>query len=316
MKQTCFLVLLLSIGPYRLHAQVPDSLLRIFEYDSTQQVEIKIVSEFDYTFNDVPLKLVTSPAKSGSHHVRVSSVTYRSKNQFSVSAWITAPISADSLMERPVAIFQHWGEGNKDEFLSEAILLSKKGFICLLPDAPNHCPGTPFPSKSEDVFEIFRYGVVNVRCGINLLFQNYNVNRSKIIFTGHSYGAGVGAILSGIEPRISAYILMTGLPSFSKALQDESDARLVSYRQRHPKEFDDHVRLMQPLDAELYIAHKKVPVYLQLATRDEYIPLKFSRQYEQLVPAPKKVTYYQATHDLNEAASKDRRTFIDNFIIR
>lgn len=44
-------------------------------------------------------------------------------------------------------LYMHWGQGNKDEFLSEAVEMAYHGAISIMIDAPRWRPHLPSPGQ-------------------------------------------------------------------------------------------------------------------------------------------------------------------------
>ncbi len=63
----------------------------------------------------------------------VRDITYASPRGGKVPAYLILPSQ-----EPPLAglIFGHWGEGNRTEFVDEAVVLTRLGFVSLCLDAP------------------------------------------------------------------------------------------------------------------------------------------------------------------------------------
>ncbi len=63
----------------------------------------------------------------------IQDVTYASPRGGEVPAYLIFPST-----QAPAAglIFGHWGEGNREEFVDEAVILARLGFVSLCPDAP------------------------------------------------------------------------------------------------------------------------------------------------------------------------------------
>lgn len=49
---------------------------------------------------------------------------------------------------------------------------------------------------------------IEVRRALDLLLAQPQVNRKRIGFVGHDYGAMYGALVAGVEKRVKAYVLI------------------------------------------------------------------------------------------------------------
>src|SRR5262249_28068863 len=107
-------------------------------------------------------------------------------------------------------LYVHWGQGNRTEFLSEAVAMAKYKVISLLIDGPfARLDADPdanllHPEKER---EQWIKGVVEMRRAIDVLLARNDVDPKRIGYVGHSYGATFGGVLAGVEKRIKAYVL-------------------------------------------------------------------------------------------------------------
>jgi cephalosporin-C deacetylase-like acetyl esterase len=276
-------------------AQVPDSLTKIFMYTPA-----KISFQVDSSFEEGKIK--------------VERLTYVSTDSFITSAYLTYPIVLKP--GRPLIIFQHWGEGDKSEFLEEAKGFSKKGFVCLMPDGPWLCPNTTISSFKRQGYEMYRQNVMNDRTAIDLAIQQMDIDTSHIYFVGHSFGCNTGAILSAIDYRIDYFVFMAGLSAMTKNLQETQLPDFVEWRTTEPEQFREWIHKTRILDAELYLPYKTSPCLIQVAYHDEYISPDENDAFIHVTAEPKTVKKYDSNHALNEQARKDRRSWILKLVRR
>jgi uncharacterized protein len=90
----------------------------------------------------------------------------------------------------------------------------------LLIDAP-WANGPEFGKRAsgrpEDVRDRFIEIAIDLRRAIDLISSLPCVDINRIAFVGHSLGALFGGILSGVDKRIRASVLMAGVGSFTDA---------------------------------------------------------------------------------------------------
>jgi cephalosporin-C deacetylase-like acetyl esterase len=287
-KKAMFFFLLLSIS-IRLSGQASDSLISIFAYSPG-----KVSFKNDSTFTEGKIK--------------GNRLNYISTDSFVTSAFITYPVVLKP--GRPLIIFQHWGEGDKSEFLEEAKGFSKKGFVCVMPDGPWNCPNTSISSFKRQGFEMYRQCAMNARVAIDLADQVMDIDTNHIYFVGHSFGCNTGALLSAVDKRIDYFVFMAGLSAMTKNLRETQLPDFVEWRTSDPEQFEQWIKRTRILDAELYLPYKTVPCLIQVANQDEYISNAENDAFIAVTPDPKTVRKYDATHALNEQARKDRKDWI------
>src|SRR5260370_24050488 len=176
-------------------AQDPE-LLRHFDYDHHTPLNIKRLG-------------VQHRARAD-----VYDITYDSLQGGVVPAYLVVPKGRGPFA---AVIWGHWywensSMRNRREFLDEAIVLAQAGVVSLLTDGPVARPGHE-PIKDpldERNFAEFFHPVMDMRRGVDVLLSRGNVDRKRIAFVGHSYNAGVGALLSGVDRRLRPFVLLPG----------------------------------------------------------------------------------------------------------
>ena len=92
-----------------------------------------------------------------------------------------------------------------------------------------------------------------MRRGVDVLLARPDVDRKRIGFVGHSYNAGVGALLSGVDRRFKCFVLMAG--SMSDELS-QSTAEFQEFRRKvGPERLDAFVAKYSYLDQGKYVSH-------------------------------------------------------------
>ena len=117
----------------------------------------------------------------------------------------------------PAVIYGHWcmpgsEKKNRTEFLDEAIVLANSGVVSLLPDHVIVHPGfkpdeTPL-NETQIAVEVQQD--VNLRRGADLLLARKDVDPKRLAYVGHSCDATAGGLLSGIDKRFKAFVIMAG----------------------------------------------------------------------------------------------------------
>ncbi len=276
-----FLIMLSLLITSLIHAQIPDSLANRFQYTPVKHMSYII----DSTYAD--------------GNVKIKKISYLSTDSFLVTAFLIVP---STKAKTPLIIFQHWGEGNKTEFLEEAINLSKNGITCILPDAVWLCPKSNIKSIKKKGYEMYRQGVMNIRTALDLAMTNFKIDSSKVCFVGHSYGCNIGAILSAVESRVNNFVFMTGVYSITKNMASSKVPDDIEWRKNSPEEYNAWMVKMKAVDAELYLPYKTAPCIIQVAEQDEYISKAENDKFIKITPEPKLVQSFNTSHKLDTQA--------------
>jgi cephalosporin-C deacetylase-like acetyl esterase len=293
------LQLFLTIAVLLLSASAPSAqdpeLLRHFDYDRTTPLNLKQIGV--------------------AHRERadVYDITYDSLKGGVVPAYLVVPKGRGPFA---AVIWGHWywdnsSMRNRREFLDEAVVLAQAGVVSLLPDGPVARPGhqeIKEPLDERNFTEFFQQ-VMDMRRGVDVLLAHGNVDRKRIAYVGHSYNAGVGALLSGVDRRFKAFVLMAG--SMSDEIGQQT-REFQQFRQRvGPEKVDAFIAKTAYLDQGKYVSHAApAVVLLQFATQEKFLTPERARQHAAIVSEPKRFKLYDAPHALNAEARRDRIAFL------
>ncbi len=269
-------------------AQIGDmeSLKRLYDYDSKQSLDSreKLLYERD--------------------GVKVYDISYASPKGGRVTAYLVVPAG-----EGPFAgmVFGHWGPGNRTEFLPEATLYAEAGAVSILIDYPWVRP-SPWRkklhlfSKAGEDHETYVQAVVDLRRGIDLLSARPGVDAHRLAYVGHSYGAQWGAILSTIDDRVSAAVLMGGVPDLGAIFLESNEPDIAEFRASLPKDtIETYMKTNASTDPIHYIGHATpTPLLFQFAKHERYFNEAAMQRYFQAASEPKLVKWYETGHDLND----------------
>jgi dienelactone hydrolase len=243
----------------------------------------------------------------------VYDITYASPKGGVVPAYLVVPKGHGPFA---AIIWGHWywqnsSMRNRKEFLDEAIALAPAGVVSLLTDGPIARPGH-IESKDpldERVATDFIQQVIDMRRSGDLLLARRDVDPRRIAFVGHSYNAGVGALLSGLDRRFKAFVLMAG--SMSDEIS-QNTKEFQEFRQKvGPEKVDAFVAKYNYLDQGKYVSHAAPAVILlQYGSQEKFLNADRARQYAAIVSEPKLLKIYDAEHALNADARRDRIQFL------
>ena len=246
-------------------------------------------------------------------NVAIHDISYASPKGGRVPAYLVVPSGTGPFA---AVIWGHWywdnsAMRNRKEFLDEAVALAPAGVMSLLTDGPVARPGhveDPTPLNPQEATDLIQQ-IVDMRRGADLLLARPDVDAKRLAYVGHSYNASVGGFLSGIDKRFVAFVLMAG------GLSDESDLKtkeMQEYRQKiGPEKFDAFQAKYGWLDPGKFVSHASpAVVFLQYASREEFLNPDRARAYAAIVSKPKRFELYDAPHALNAEARRDRIAFL------
>ena len=285
---------ILLIGASLSLAQDPD-LVRHFDYDRQAPLNVKQIGV------------------QHREHANVFDITYDSPKVGVVPAYLVVPKGRGPFA---AVIWGHWywdnsSMRNRKQFLDEAVLLAQAGVVSLLPDGPVARPGhvtSKEPLNEQQVVDLVQ-AVVDMRRGVDLLLARRDVDPKRVAYVGHSYNAVVGAILSGVDRRFKAFVLMAA------TMSDEITMKIPeyqTYRQKiGPEKLDAFVAKYSWTDQGKYVSHAAPAiVFLQYGSQEKILNAERAVQYAEVVSEPKRFKIYDAPHALNAEARLDRIQFL------
>jgi len=243
----------------------------------------------------------------------VHDLSYASPKGGRVPAYLVVPHTKGT---HAAVIWGHWywdnsPVRNRKEFLEEALALAGAGVVSLLTDGPVARPGhvkDDSPLNERQITDLVQQ-IVDMRRGADLLLARKDVDPKRLGYVGHSYNAGVGAFLSGIDRRFKAFVLMAG------SLSDEENLKTDAYQKYRqevgPEKLDAFVEKYSWTDPGKFIANAApATVFLQFARQEDFLTPELALKHAAIVSDPKRVELYDAPHALNAAARRDRLAFL------
>ncbi len=238
--------------------------------------------------------------------VQVRDVSYAAytKERGRIQAYVISPVGGTGNFAG--ILFFHWlGEpnGDRNEFLNEAIDLAKKGTVSVL--IQGHFPWKVQPSNGETDRQRVIDETIEVRRALDLLLSQKMVDPKRIGYVGHDYGAMYGSILSGIDRRVKAFVFVAGMGDFApwslKYWQEPGTNGVEAYR-----------RGMKTVDPIGYVG-RAAPASLmfQFSNADKYISRTTALAYYDAASRPKQIHWYETDHAMNlDSVRKDRADWL------
>jgi dienelactone hydrolase len=254
---------------------------------------------FDYDAN-APLG-VEQRSKHAVGPVSVYDISFVSPKGGRVTSYLVVPPG-----DGPFAaiLFVHWGQGDRTEFLSEAVRMAERGAVSLLIDGPFVRPDAERganmlnPERERDQWV---KGVVEMRRAIDVLAARKDVDARRIGYVGHSYGATFGGVLAGVEKRIKAYALMGGLPSLTIFDDPVWGSFWKDYTSEQKQKYAEVIRPIEPVR---FVGNSSpASLLFQFAYHDRFISEQAAKQFFEAAGQPKQIKWYYCSHEFNDPQS-------------
>jgi len=257
--------------------------------------------------------------------VRLIELNYAGASGDRVPAYLLIPPGGGPF---PAIIWGHWLKkdsplANKDEFLEEAVALARSGVVSLLIDAPQvrhewvEAKGDAGPLEAaKQQSEAAVHQVTDLRRGIDLLYGRPDVDRKRIAYVGHSWDAHVGAIMAGVETRITAYVLMaSGYADEEETFASKDPKTIGHIKQVGEDNIREYFREYAWDDPVYFLGHTdRESIFLQFASGDGISKETAKKYLDRFSSKDKKMEFYDAPHALNAAARLDRDRWLQKHL--
>jgi dienelactone hydrolase len=226
---------------------------------------------------------------------RLMKLAFRGSTGFRSTALLVEP-KAPSLW--PGVAMVHPAPGDLDFFVEPARSLAREGIASLLVRAPWADPSwaqeltKPIKAR-ETLIATFQ----EVGRAIDVLASLEGIDGHRLGYLGMSLGAMFGGLLVGLDQRLSAAVLMSGVGSFT-------DVAMLNMPQLGEKDRDRYRRVMEPIDPQLYVGRGSARLLFQYGTRDVF-PVDKLIAFADAGSCPKTVINYDAGHFLDGQAQDD-----------
>lgn len=144
-------------------------------------------------------------------------------------------------------LWAHWlGEdkSNRSQFLDEAVALAPKGVVSLLVDAMWSTPHWFGNRVPENDYENSVRQVIDFRRALDLLLSLPNVDKTRIGFVGHDFGAMYGMLMAGVDQRINTFVFVAATQSLNDwaFLGPQPKSKAAYLKQNSVLELTDYLR--------------------------------------------------------------------------
>ncbi|HEY0382449.1 MAG TPA: hypothetical protein VGC72_09640 [Candidatus Elarobacter sp.] len=204
----------------------------------------------------------------------------------------------------PAVLWVHWlGEvatTNHTEFLSDAQDLAKRGVVSLLVDMPWSQPKWFMELRTpDDDYAATIAQVVSLRRALDCLTAVGGVDKTRIAYVGHDFGAMDGALLLAVDERPAYAVLMAPTLSYWEWM-------LLG---KQPADPGAYVARMSAFDLPGWLARgKQKAMLLQFGQDDEYVSQATGIALRNAVPdRDRTFKAYKLDHALNDATVRDDR---------
>jgi hypothetical protein len=204
------------------------------------------------------------------------------------AAYVVTP---DPGVRRPCAgvLWVHWlgtpATTNRTQFLEEAVALARHGAVSVLVDAMWAKPNWYSSRVSEEDYANSIRQVVALCRAMDLLLFLPNVDKSRVGFVAHDYGAMYGTIAVAVHPGVRTCVWIAPTASLTD----------WAFFVRKPVSMEAYLEQNRALELKDYLrATTGVSTFMQFAGHDEYVPHAKAEEYFAAANEPKQMHLYEA----------------------
>lgn len=232
--------------------------------------------------------------------IAVHDLSYASPVRGRVPAYLVLPSGKGPF---PVVLFAPGSGGTRDELIGDAEDLAHRGLAGFLFTPPILRPDGPYLTTcnaAKDVATVVQY-VKEMRRAVDVIASRPQLDSHRIGYVGFSLGADFGAVLAGVEHRISAYALQSGRGHFSVLPAGECRQQLGARRGVA------YAKAYAVVDGVRYARHAApAAILIQNGTEDPISPRADVLALYRAANGPRTVRFYRSPHRLPPAATAFR----------
>jgi pimeloyl-ACP methyl ester carboxylesterase len=146
--------------------------------------------------------------------------------------------------------------------------------------------------------------VKELRRALDVLLSQPGVDKSRVAYVGHDFGAMYGSVLASVEKgRVHAWALQAGTTEFPRWF--------LYGPPMEPQARERFIQQFAPIDPVTHIGSASpAPVLFQFGRQDKHVPVERADAFFAAAREPKKLLWYDASHGLNEQAIRDRQQWL------
>lgn len=314
----CLLSILVACGPRLPHPSDPETktplaITQLAITETTTPVPDTYEEElhlFDYDLQS-PLD-ITENSVQHENKYSVHDIYYPSPKGGNVTSYLLVP---DGTGPFAGIILMHGSSGSRESLLPFAKDLVLTGSVVLTIDGPaariKNRDWIHFtPQDRDEQIQL----IIDLRRGVDVLTAHPAVDASRIGYIGYSYGAAMGGLLAGVEPRIKAYGLMVGDGGLVNHFTD-GDRPVGGFESVSSAAREAWLKAMRPIEPIRFVSHASPSaLFFQNARRDTLVSEADALAYQAAGSEPKRVEWYDSGHGLPTQAYFDMVNWLEEQI--
>jgi len=202
-------------------------------------------------------------------------------------------------------------------FVQEAETLATMGIASLLVELPFKQPYVHRANNNAGDADVIRNAVIDARRALDWAAMRPEFNIDRVAVVGHRFGAWAGALLTAVDKRVDAALLMSPPGKPSGWLQVTEQPKAKKFRDTFNKEaWGAYLNSIEPLDPEKWIMYAApAKLHFQFASNDEWVQTLEQVDLYRAASQPKSRQMFEADELLNDEAKKDRHAWLRRVLL-
>jgi dienelactone hydrolase len=221
--------------------------------------------------------------------------------------------------KHPTVLWLHreGAEVKRAMFVQEAETLATMGIASLLVELPFKQPYVHRANNNAGDADVIRNAVIDARRALDWAATRPEFNIDRVAVVGHRFGAWAGALLTAVDKRVDAALLMSPPGKPSGWLQVTEQAKAKKFRETFDKEaWGAYLNSIEPLDPEKWIMFASpAKLHFQFASNDEWVQTLEQVDLYRAASQPKSRQMFEADELLNDEAKKDRHAWLRRVLL-
>ncbi len=221
--------------------------------------------------------------------------------------------------KHPTVLWLHreGAEVKRAMFVQEAETLAMMGIASLLVELPFKQPYVHRANNNAGDADVIRNAVIDARRALDWAATRPEFNIDRVAVVGHRFGAWAGALLTAVDKRVDAALLMSPPGKPSGWLQVTEQAKAKKFRETFDKEaWGAYLNSIEPLDPEKWIMFASpAKLHFQFASNDEWVQTLEQVDLYRAASQPKSRQMFEADELLNDEAKKDRHAWLRRVLL-
>ncbi|MFY0569930.1 alpha/beta hydrolase family protein [Archangium lansingense] len=203
-------------------------------------------------------------------------------------------------------VYMHGVPGSAEQSLPRALRLARLGAVVVAVDAPfarrNASPVSFTPEDRANQVQL----IVDLQRAVDLLLERPDVEPARIAFVGGSFGGAVGSLFSGVERRLTTYVLFVADGGVISHFTSPDGSLQEPIASMPPAELEPWLAAMRPLEGTRWVGRARPgSIFFLNGREDPLVSVAKAEALHRAAGPSHEVRWYNSGHKLPDEAWRD-----------